>query len=208
MSDRFRVAILVSGGGTNMENLIQAADRGELPRAAITLVLSNRKDAGAIARAQAHGITPKIIQSVGFKQDSECQAAVLKVLEEQHIDLICLAGYLKKVGTSIVQRFKGRILNIHPALLPKYGGAGMYGHYVHEAVLKAGDKESGCSVHLVDEEFDHGRVLGQTRVPVKPGDTPETLAERILVEEHKLYPKVLREFCEQLAVSERGEIND
>ena len=154
-SPRFRVAIFVSGGGSNMEALIRAAEKGGLPRAEIALVICNRPDAGAVPRAQSHGIETAVIASKGAA-DQDFQASILSALIERRIDVICLAGYLKKVGSDIVQRYRGRILNIHPALLPRYGGAGMYGRFVHEAVLKAGDKESGCSVHLVDDEFDHG----------------------------------------------------
>ncbi len=205
MSDtqsRLGVAILVSGGGSNMEALIQAVKAGSVPHAEIALVISNRADAGALSRAKAHGIATQVIVSKGTPDDV-FQEAVLKALEEYRIEAVCLAGYLKKVSHAIVQKFHGRILNIHPALLPKYGGAGMYGHFVHEAVIQAGDTESGCSVHLVDDEFDHGRVLAQKPVPVLPGDSPESLAERILKEEHKLYPAVLAQFCEQLVASRR-----
>ena len=112
--------------------------------------------------------------------------------------MVCLAGYLKKVGPEIIGRFRGRILNIHPALLPKFGGPGMYGHQVHEAVIAAGEKESGCRVHMVDEEFDHGPILAQAQVPVLPGDTPDTPAARILEQEHGLYPKTIRRISESL----------
>ena len=185
-----------------MEALIQAAEKGLLPKAEITRVVSNRPEAGAIKRAQAHGVKTVVIASTGV-QDEAFQATLLSTLREDRIDIICLAGYLKKVGHSIVNHFRGRILNIHPALLPKYGGAGMYGHFVHEAVLRSGDKESGCSVHIVDDEFDHGTVLAQTRVPVRRVDTPDSLARRVLKEEHILYPKVLEQFCEDLVASER-----
>ena len=201
-SPRFRVAIFVSGGGSNMEALIRAAEKGGLPRAEIALVICNRPDAGAVPRAQSHGIETAVIASKGAA-DQDFQASILSALIERRIDVICLAGYLKKVGSDIVQRYRGRILNIHPALLPRYGGAGMYGRLVHEAVLKAGDKESGCSVHLVDDEFDHGPVLAQRRVPVLTGDTPEGLAKRILEQEHQLYPQVLAQFCEQLVAAQR-----
>jgi formyltetrahydrofolate-dependent phosphoribosylglycinamide formyltransferase len=198
LSDRrFRVAILVSGNGSNMEALMQASEKGALPRIEIVLVISTRPQAGALSRAQAHDVKAVVVDSK-LSPDAAFQAEVLKVLEDHHIDIVCLAGYLKKVGPRIVERFRGRILNIHPALLPGYGGPGMYGHFVHEAVLKASEKESGCSVHLVDDEFDHGPVLAQSKVPIQPGDTPEVLAQRILLEEHKLYPQVLAQFSERL----------
>lgn len=189
-----------------MEALIQAVKKGKIPHAEVALVISNRPEAGALAKAQALGVPAQVVVSKDVSDDT-FQVAVLQALEEHHIDIVCLAGYLKKVGRPIVQRYSGRILNIHPALLPKYGGAGMYGHFVHEAVLKAGEAESGCSVHLVDDEFDHGRVLAQVRVPVHKEDTPQSLAERILKEEHTLYPVVLGQFCEQLMAS-WGESDD
>jgi formyltetrahydrofolate-dependent phosphoribosylglycinamide formyltransferase len=195
---KLRVAVLVSGGGSNMEALIRAERAGRLPKAEIALVISNRPDAGAIERAKAHGVPTAVVASKSFAQDADFQDAILKKLTEARIDIVCLAGYLKKVGARIVERFRGRIMNIHPALLPKYGGAGMYGHHVHEAVIAAGDLESGCSVHIVDDEFDHGPVLAQSRVPVLKGDTPQRLAERILEQEHQLYPQVLAQFCDQL----------
>jgi formyltetrahydrofolate-dependent phosphoribosylglycinamide formyltransferase len=202
----FRIGILVSGGGSNMEALIEAGKRGTLPHAEIALVISNRPEAGALLKAQAHGIPTLVIASKNVP-DEVFQTAVLNALEGHKIDIVCLAGYLKKVGPVIVKHYHGRILNIHPALLPKYGGTGMYGHFVHEAVIKACEVESGCTVHLVDDEFDHGDVLAQARVPVQPGDTPERLAERILMEEHKLYPKTVGLFCEQLIAS-RSAIDD
>ncbi len=183
-----------------MESLVRAAQNGQVPCAEIVLVVSNRADAGAIAKAQALQIPTAVVPSKGVP-DAEFQASLLRVLEQNRIDIVCLAGYLKKVSSEIVQRYRGNILNIHPALLPQHGGAGMYGHFVHEAVLQAGDKESGCSVHLVDDEFDHGATLAQTRVPVLPGDTPELLAKRILEQEHQLYPKVLAKFCEQWSLA-------
>jgi phosphoribosylglycinamide formyltransferase-1 len=204
LPNRFRVAILVSGGGSNMEAIITAAKEGRLPRAEIAVVISNRPEAGALSKAKAHGIETAVIHSKTLSDESY-QAALLKILVDHGIDIICLAGYLKKIGPDIIRRFQGRILNIHPALLPKYGGKGMYGRFVHEAVLKAGDHESGCSVHLVDDEFDHGRVLAQVHVPVLRTDTPSVLAARVLQEEHKLYPVVLQKLCDQLV---QEKLND
>ncbi|MGQ0645133.1 MAG: formyltransferase family protein, partial [Elusimicrobiota bacterium] len=120
-------------------------------------------------------------------------------LQKRGVELVCLAGFLLKLEPGLIRRFPGRILNVHPALLPKFGGLGMYGRFVHEAVLKAGEKESGCTVHAVDEEFDHGPVLMQARVPVLPGDTPEVLAERVLREEHRLYPEAVRQAVVRIA---------
>ena len=117
--------------------------------------------------------------------------AILEAMQRHGVEVICLAGYMKKLGAEVLTAYEGRILNIHPALLPKFGGQGMYGMRVHEAVLAAGEQESGATVHLVDEEYDHGRVLAQEKVPVKAEDTPETLQKRVLAVEHRLYAATL-----------------
>ena len=201
MKKVIRIVVMVSGGGSNLEAILEAQETGRLPGAEVVLVISSNADAYALERAQNHGIETAVIERKAFAGDEAFQAAILEQLFKARADVVCLAGYLKKVGPGIIRRFRGRILNIHPALLPKYGGAGMYGHYVHEAVLAAGEKESGCSIHIVDEDFDHGRILAQVKVPVLPRDSPDTLAARILEQEHALYPKALREFCEKLTVS-------
>ncbi len=193
-----RVAILVSGGGSNLQAILDAQKSGRLPGIEVALVLSSQADAHALVRARNSKIDTAVVERKAFPSEDAAQVAVLEKLEQARIDVVCLAGYMRKLGTGIVRRYKGRILNIHPALLPKFGGPGMYGHYVHEAVLAAHEKESGCSVHVVDEEYDHGPVLAQAKVPVLPNDTAETLAARVLEQEHALYPKILREFCESL----------
>jgi len=191
---KIRTAILVSGGGSNLESILQSVRAGKLPRVEVVLVLSSRPDAYAITRAKNHGVPATVVNPRAFSSDALFQEAVLSALRQSRVELVCLAGYLRKIGPSIISRFRGRILNIHPGLLPKYGGAGMYGHHVHAAVLAAGEKETGCSVHVVDEEFDHGPVLAEKRVPILPGDTAERLAERVLEQEHRLYPEVLHQF--------------
>ncbi len=189
MPDPQRIAVLVSGGGSNLEAILEAQKAGRLSHGRVVLVISSRAGVKALERAKKFDIETRV---------AEKQEDLLKALRDARIQVVCLAGYLKHLSNEVVAAYRGRILNIHPALLPQYGGAGMYGHFVHEAVVKAGEKESGCSVHVVDEEFDHGPVIAQTRVPVMPGDTAETLAARILVEEHKLYPKVIEEFCKKM----------
>jgi phosphoribosylglycinamide formyltransferase-1 len=192
------IAVMVSGSGSNLEAIFQAAQEGNLPGANVVLVVSSRRDAYALERARKYGVKSTVIDPRDFPDDASFQEAIVGALARARIDVICLAGYLRKLGKKLIHQFQGRILNIHPALLPKFGGPGMYGRRVHEAVLAAGEKESGCSVHIVDEEFDQGPVLAQERVPVLLGDTPERLAERVLEQEHRLYPRVLREFCESL----------
>lgn len=185
-----RVAVLISGGGTTLQAFIDAAESGSL-RAEIALVVSSRRKAFGLERAAKAGIESFVFKASKYESPELAAEDLLSRLIDQKIDYIVLAGYLKLLSPEVVSHFRGRIVNIHPALLPKYGGQGMYGHHVHEAVLAAGDQESGCSVHLADEIYDHGRVLEQARVPVLADDTPESLAARILIEEHKLYPAVL-----------------
>jgi formyltetrahydrofolate-dependent phosphoribosylglycinamide formyltransferase len=189
---RVRVAVLASGHGSNLQALIEACAAPDC-EADVALVISNRDDAGALERARAAGCATQVIRHDG--QDAE---GLLDLLARHHIGLVVLAGYLKKVPDAVVAAFRGRMLNIHPALLPAFGGAGMYGRRVHEAVLASGARVSGATVHLVDEQYDHGRILAQWPVPVRAGDTPETLAARVLAVEHRLLPAVVRDCCRAL----------
>lgn len=193
-----RVAVLVSGGGSNLGALLKAQRQDALGPARVVSVISSRRDAYALQRAADHGIPHLAIERKEFSDDAAFESAMIQALEEAKVQVIALAGYLRKLGPTLIARYRGRILNIHPALLPKYGGAGMYGRYVHEAVIAAGETESGCTVHVVDEEFDHGPVLAQSRVAIEPHQTPEELAARVLEEEHQLFPKTLAEFCSRL----------
>jgi phosphoribosylglycinamide formyltransferase 1 len=189
---RGRLAVLVSGSGSNLEAILQAKERGELT-VDVALVISSKPGVFALERAQRRGI-PTIVIEARKGGEKEFEAAMLQALDEKKPDLICLAGYLRKLGPGLIARYRGRILNIHPALLPKYGGPGMWGRHVHEAVLAAKETESGCSVHLVDEEFDHGEILAQARVPIFPDDTATSLAARVLEQEHKIYPLSIQQF--------------
>lgn len=200
MPKQIRVAVLVSGAGSNLEAILESQEAGALPGVQVVLVLSSKADAYALERAHKRQIETAGVERKAFSSEEAFQAALLEKLLGARVDVVCLAGYLKKLSPDIIRRFRGRILNIHPALLPKFGGPGMYGQHVHEAVIAAGEAESGCTVHLVDEEFDHGPVLAQVKVPVLPGDTAKSLAARVLEQEHVLYPKVLGEFCKQLKI--------
>ena len=184
-----RVAVLVSGGGTNLQALLDALR--DSPIARVTRVISNRPDAGALARARHAGVTTTVLR------DPSDPAEVLSALADAQ--LVVLAGYLKLVHASVVARFTGRMINIHPALLPDFGGPGMYGQRVHEAVLASGAKESGATVHFVDEEFDRGAIIAQEKVPVRKGDTAETLAARVLEAEHRLLPKVVLDLARRIS---------
>lgn len=174
-----------------MQSIIDACKSGDID-AVPAVVISNNSSSGAIKRAKTEGIAHYHLSTKTHPDASELDAAMLDALMKHHTDLIILAGYMKKISPAIIRKYSGRILNIHPALLPKHGGEGMYGINVHTAVIAAGDKESGASVHLVDEEYDRGNVLGQIRVPVLENDTPETLAARVLEKEHIIYPDTIK----------------
>ncbi len=185
------IGFLASHGGSNMQAIINACKAGRL-NAAAAVVISNNGDSRALERAKSEGIPGYYLSGKTHPDPDDLDKAILDTLIRHKVDIVALAGYMKKLGPKTLSYFRGRILNIHPALLPKYGGKGMYGIHVHEAVLAAGEKESGVTVHLVDEEYDRGPILAQVRVPVMPDDTPETLAERVLVQEHILYSATLQ----------------
>ena len=190
MSEPAKIAVFISGGGTNLQSLIDAATSGKVS-GRIVLVISSREDAYGLERARKAGIDTFVYMIKKYPSKEAAHKDLMEMLEQYKVEYIALAGYLKLLPAPLVTRFKNRITNIHPALLPKYGGTGMYGHRVHEAVLAAGDKESGATVHLVDEIYDHGKILLQGKVPVKPDDTPDTLAARVLEVEHRIYPEAL-----------------
>ena len=175
-----RVAVAVSGRGSNLEALLRAL--GPDAPARVVLVLSNNPDADALERARALMVATELLS------DPSDAADWLERLQRHRVDLLILAGYLKLVPAAVITRYRDRILNVHPALLPAFGGRGMYGRRVHEAVLASGARESGATVHLVDEVYDRGAILAQGRVPVLPGDTPDRLAARVLAVEHRLLP--------------------
>jgi formyltetrahydrofolate-dependent phosphoribosylglycinamide formyltransferase len=197
-----RVAVFASGGGSNLQALIdrfnQAGSRSLLR---VALVISDRQDAGALLRARAAGIEAMHIQVAGRPSELSTRE-MLSALDSADIDLIALAGYLRLVPSAVIKRYPQRILNIHPALLPKFGGKGMYGANVHRAVLEAGEKVSGATVHYVDEDYDRGSIIAQQEVPILPNDTPETLAARVLAVEHKLYPDTLEQVARRIAGEE------
>ncbi len=179
----YRIAVCVSGGGSNLGALIEAL-RDE-PDADLVLVISNVAEAGGLERARTAGIPAEVLD------DPADPTEWITRCGRRDVDLIVLAGFLKLVPAQVVSRYGGRMLNIHPALLPLHGGRGMYGRRVHQAVLDSGARETGATVHLVDEEYDRGAILAQTRVAVLAGDTPETLAARVLEAEHTLLPAVV-----------------
>jgi len=178
-----RLAVFASGGGTNLQALLDHFNARDESIARVQLVVASRPGIGALERARAAGVSTVVV-APGESEPGE----LLGCLREAGIDLIALAGYIRLVPPEVVASFRGRILNIHPALLPAFGGRGMYGRRVHEAVLASGTRVTGATVHFVDERYDEGPILGQWPVPVLPGDTPEQLAARVLRVEHILYP--------------------
>jgi phosphoribosylglycinamide formyltransferase-1 len=184
----FKIAVLVSGGGSNLQAIIDAIDKHEL-NAKIEIVIASNSKAFALERAKKHHIKTYIISKKVYANPSD---EILKLVKEHDINLIVLAGYLGILSGELLKTYRNKIINIHPALLPKFGGSGMYGHYVHEAVLKANETESGCTVHYVSERIDGGKIILQAKVKVLSDDTPETLAKRILIEEHKILPKAIK----------------
>lgn len=175
-----RIAVAISGRGSNLEALVHALDPGA--PAEVVLVVSDRSEAGGLALARARKIPAEVLADPGNG------GIWLELLRRHRVDLMVLAGYLKLVPGSVIAAYRGRVMNVHPSLLPAHGGKGMYGRRVHEAVLASGARETGATVHVVDEAYDHGPVLAQMRVPVLPGDTPERLAARVLQVEHRLLP--------------------
>ena len=200
MTPRSRIAVLASGGGSNFRAVHDyLASLGERRAADIVVVATNRPDAGVIARADAVGAETAVIESPRFPRGTP----LYDLLESHDVDLVVLAGYLALVPPSVVARFAGRMINVHPALLPDHGGQGMYGDRVHRAVIAAGESWSGPSVHYVDEVFDHGALIAQWPVPVLADDDARTLATRVLRAEHALYPRVV-----QVVASRRVRLDD
>ena len=183
------LAVLVSGAGTMLQNFIDQIEAGKLD-ARITVVVSSRREVLAVERARLAGLPCEIVQRRAFDTVDAFSEAITGVLERYPVDLILLSGFLKKY--LFPAAFEGKVLNVHPALLPKYGGQGMYGRHVHEAVLAAGESESGVSVIVADHEYDHGPIVLQVSVPVIADDTPETLAARVFEAEKDAYPDAVR----------------
>ena len=202
------IMVLVSGGGTNLQALLDAEQSGGLGPGGIGAVLSDRPGVYALERARQRGV-PVFVEEPDRRlpkeqRRRELSDRILRIAVEKRIDFMVLAGFLSILAGSLISRYSGRIINLHPSLLPKFGGEGMYGQRVHQAVLEAGEKESGCTVHVADAGADTGQVLLQRRVPVFPGDTPDTLAERIHREEHIAIVEAAALMAEQLKGRQTG----
>ena len=184
------IAVFASHGGSDLQAIIDACQSGRLD-AEVRAVFSNNGDSLALKRAKDHGIPAFHFSEKVIENPEALEKAILDTLLESKIHIIFLAGYLKKLGRTILKLFENHVYNIHPSLLPKYGGKGMYGIHVHTAVLDAKETETGITIHRVNEEYDDGEIIAQTRVPVLNGDTPETLAARVLEQEHVFIVEVL-----------------
>lgn len=193
--DDLKIAVFASGRGSNLEAILAAIREGRINGARIAVVVSNNSGSGALETARREGIPALHISGKHASSESELDALVLDALDRHRVNFIALAGYMRKLSPAVVSRYRHRILNVHPALLPRFGGPGMYGERVHRAVLESGEAMSGATVHLVDEEYDRGPIVLQKSVPVLPGDTPETLAARVLEAEHEIYPEAIGLFA-------------
>lgn len=193
------IAVLVSGGGTNLQAILDAESRGENPHGKVTLVVASKPGVYALERAAGAGVESTVVRRKDYADSEAFDAALVRVLQEHSIDVVVLAGFLSVLGPSVIDAYRDRILNVHPSLIPSFCGPGFYGLWVHEAALARGVKVTGATVHLVNEECDGGPILLQKAVDILPGDTPETLQKRVMVEaEWQLLPKALAMVCEQL----------
>lgn len=190
-----RIGVLASGQGTNLQAIIDGCRRGEIP-GEVVVVISNKHEAPALSRARRANIPAILVDHRQFAGLEAFEARLHEILTGYSVDLICLAGWMRILSPTFVGQFEGCMMNIHPSLLPLFGGRGMYGARVHEAALNAGMKVTGCTVHFVDETADGGPIILQATVPVEDGDTPASLAERVTKEEHRLYPRAIKLFSE------------
>ncbi|HKM21091.1 MAG TPA: phosphoribosylglycinamide formyltransferase [Lachnospiraceae bacterium] len=184
------ITVFASHGGSDMQAIIDGCKAGKI-NAKVVAMIGNNADSMAIKRAEKEGIDHYYLSHKEIEDADELERRMLEVLESHDTDFIFLAGYMRKLGDNILKKYENRIFNIHPALLPKYGGRGMYGIHVHEAVIAAGEKVSGVTIHRVNNEYDSGDIIAQTEVPVLEGDTAETLAARVLKREHEFLVEVV-----------------
>ncbi|HVI41411.1 MAG TPA: phosphoribosylglycinamide formyltransferase [Anaerovoracaceae bacterium] len=194
--DKVNITVLVSGGGTNLQSIIDHIENGYLDKAMIVQVISNNCNAYALERAEKAGIPGICIDREQWPEEKDRYGMILQKLRETDTDLIVLAGYMSILDPELIEAYRNRIINIHPALIPKYCGKGFYGKRVHRAVLEGGEAESGATVHFVDEGVDTGKIILQEKVPVEPEDTEDSLAARVLTVEHRILPQAVKLFCE------------
>lgn len=193
------IAIMVSGGGTNLQALIDSEKQGKIPHGKITLVVASNEKAYALQRAKDNNIESVVVKRKDYSSQEEFDEAIVKILKDKNIDMVVLAGYLSILGTPVIKAYEDRIINIHPSLIPSFCGKGFYGLKVHEEALKRGVKVTGATVHIVNEIPDGGRILKQKAVYIEDGDTPEVLQKRVMEQaEWILLPEACEELAEQL----------
>jgi len=190
----YKIGVLASTKGTDLQAIIDEMNDGKMPGIELAVVLSNKEDAFALERARNAGFKAVFVNPKG-KTREEYDLELAHILKEHNIDLVVLIGYMRILSPGFVRQFPRRIINVHPALMPKFSGPGYFGANVHEAVLKAGEKETGCTIHFVDEGVDTGEIIVQKKVAVTPDDTPDTLKEKVQALEKKWYPEVIRRFA-------------
>ncbi len=191
-----KITVLVSGGGTNLQAVIDAIEANEIEDAKIVQIISSKKEAFSLERAEKHGISASVIGKENYPDAEKRSIALLKKIKEKETDLVVLAGYMSVLPASLIQEYEGKIINIHPSLIPKYCGKGYYGKRVHQAVLAAGETQSGATVHFVDEGVDTGEIILQECVPVLETDSADTLAARVLVTEHKILIQAIKKLLQ------------
>lgn len=196
---KLKIGILASHGGSNMQAIIDSCKKNQII-GDVSVVICNNSNAGAVEKAKKAEIPVYHLSGSNYPTDNELDEAILIVLGKYKVNIVVLAGYMKKLGPMVLKEYKNKILNIHPALLPKHGGKGMHGINVHKSVIASGDKKSGATVHLVNENYDEGGILSQVVVNVSENETPKSLADKVLVQEHRLYPITLEKIS-------KGEID-
>lgn len=202
------LSVLVSGGGTNLQAIIDGIESREIPDAQIVQIISSKSGVQSLERAAKYGIPAAVIGKETHPDMGAVTTAILELLNERKTDLVVLAGYMSVLEPKLIQAYAGRIINIHPSLIPKYCGKGFYGKRVHQAVLDAGEKFTGATVHMVDEGVDTGPVILQKAVPVKAGDTADTLAERVLAVEHEILTKTIHQLALVHQASQEGKLSE
>ncbi|MDR0401624.1 MAG: phosphoribosylglycinamide formyltransferase [Endomicrobium sp.] len=194
-----RICVFASGNGSNLQSIVNSTNHGVLKGlASVVLVISDNNNAYALERAKKENIRSICIEDKKFENDKFFNDVILDELYNMSIDIICLAGYLKLINKKIIKKYRGRILNVHPSLLPKFGGKGMYGNYVHEAVVKSGEHISGATVHIVDENYDTGEIILQKKIKIFKNDTSNDVSKKVLGIEHRIYPKAIKKIIKNL----------
>jgi len=202
----FKIGVMASGGGSNVQAILDRVADGSLAGVSVEFLLTNNSKCAAATKAQIAGVSVYHISGVTHPDEIELAQAMVTVIKTHQIDLLVLAGYMKKIPDAVLSCLPHRVINVHPALLPSFGGPGHWGYHVHEAVVDAGARVSGATVHFVDSVYDHGRIIAQRATPIASLDTPEDVAAKVLIAEHDLYWRVIKAFSEGGVLIQAGRI--